>query len=284
MRPLQPLRVPDSEGVGQHSTALLMNAFGPYCSISERPVPDVVHAWSVSRHEEVGVVGSGGAYDDLLLLDPASRTALRASSRTDLSGLRLPGRDLTFTLPDPPLFRYALEPVAVTYLDDDGEADGAPVEEQLAIVRSDDEAARRTIDAFALNTQYFDAALGNLRIPRRHYLAMMDHRLHHRTTAWRRAERLAELIDAAAPEARNLLLDQARHVAAATGFWSVWATVLWTRFQDVELARRALVEPREQVERLLEARRDAGLPALAHHIGSGPHNAFPGTRLEAFGA
>lgn len=284
MRPLSHPPAPTLDRDDAHATAHLLNAFGAYCAVSELPLPDRAHAFHAARGVEVDTVERVDDWSELIVLDSISLGALRHWSGRPTDAVRLPHRDLTFLPGDDTMFRYALEDVSVVYLGDDGESSGAPVREQLVIVRSDDDLARRTIDAFALNTRYFDEAAGEFRIPRTDYLAMVDHRVHHRTRAWSTAERIAELISEAGETASPLILDQARHVAAATGFWSVWATVLWERFEDLPILRRILTEPRENVEALEAIRRDtrpdAGTPAL----GPNPHQVFPGTHPNALGS
>ena len=266
MRPLKRMTLPQELEDGS-AYGLLIDVFGPYCSFSDEPLPDVAYVWDKTNNSEYPPEQSpGGNWDNLLLFSPATRDAWIRHRDQSASNLSLPDSETTFRLEDSP-FVYALEKVEVLYLDESGAQLGGPQEQEFAIVRGSNAPAQATIDMFDLNTEYFDAAEGRLRMPYLDYLSRRDARLHSRTQAWRRATHAAEQIALEALEGRGNrgpVLAQVQNSAASTGYWSVWATVLWNRFNDVGL-----------LSTVLGARTD--VRGEGELLGSGPHNEFPGT-------
>lgn len=280
MRPLQRPPIPTAMEE-QVASALLMQAFGQYCMVSERPVLGETRIWhAAQRREVVDKQTTGEDWEDLYLLDP--NTAAAISKATDPEGMHLPDRDLTFKLTDSP-FIYRLEIVPVTYLDDDGNAEGDPVDEEFAIVRGATPAAERTVEAFALNSVFYDIASESIRMRRSDYLSLTDNRLHERTHAWRLAEQTMELIRQVPSGQRDLLLDQARLTVAAAGFWSVWATVLWNGLGDEDAIRRVLEEPEETAERFASLTPEIEIPGAEEGPAPSTFGVFPGTRADWYG-
>lgn len=282
MRPLARMHAPPRAAAERPAFASLMNAYGPYCAISERPLHEMAHAWHAGSQAEVSRVASPADWGELLLLDADTYAAAQGAEAAGAdTGLMLPHRDLTFALDESSPFTYALEDVAVVQLDDNGQPLGATTTEPLAIVRAHDPRAQATIDRFALNSAYFDQERSTLRIPRSAYLSMQDQRLFERTLAWQRADQVAaSLAGVDGATRQEPLVAQLRLLAAATGFWSVWATVLWRRFHDKELLRRVLAEPEARTRRLLRLRAESTAVPADAPIGPGSHNAFPGTRID----
>ena len=275
MRPLA-LKVPSEDILRSgNPAAILMGQVGPCCMVSERPLSDAAVVW----HPRVGVLHhlEGPAAPDewqgLYLLDPVTARVVLERGAPAPASLLHPGSDETFGLEGSP-FSYALEKIAVSYLDDEGSPEGEPQEEEHVIVRGNDTAALDTIRFFALNSIYFDEETGGLRMPRSDYLSMKDHRLHHRTRTWHKVSRAVGLLAAAETVAdRALLMQGLRLLASSSGHWSLWATQLWSRFKDSDLVAAAL-GPGSDTAKLMELASVADSDALGH----GPHNAFPGTR------
>jgi hypothetical protein len=190
-----------------------------------------------------------------------------------------PDHDDTFSLTGDSPFTYGLSEIRVWYLDDEGRPEGEPAIEQHAIVRGSTPEAEATVRLFALNSIYYEEGAGELRIPRAAYLRMDDSRLQERTAAWQRAEQAAAVVaQADSGFTRTLLLDQIRVMASMTGFWSVWATVFWKRFEDMEIVRRVTIEPLRKS--MIEGAGLEGGVGQPFFAGPGPHNAFPGTRAD----
>lgn len=251
--------------------ALLMSAFGPYCAISEEPIYDVGFIWDKAWNSEHPFQQPvEDRWDNLLLLAPATFSAWQRHHSPEMGEVLLPDQYLTFSILDS-AFVYSLEEVNVIIVDENGE----PVRDRrepallpsgpnwLTIVRGRDSAAQATIDMFSLNGDSFDAEKNVLRITEEEYLSRADARLANRTAAWQRADHAAAVIADVSAANRTSLLGVARSLAATTGFWSVWATVLWERFQDTELIAAVLDS--------------VGIPGEEPFTGVGPHNDFPGT-------
>lgn len=264
MRPLKRITLPRDQLHGRPASGLLMNVFGPYCAFSEEPLFDVAFIWDKKNNAEYPFQQEPEAdWDSLLLLAPATYAAWARHHDVPRSQLIMPDEEITFSLADSP-FTYSLEEIDIVYLDENGNADASPKRDYLVIVRGANERALATIDTFSLNTDYFHSDTNELRIPRDEYLSRVDARLHNRTEAWSRAVRAAELM----ADHKNdvpLLAQQVRMAAATTGFWSVWATVLWQRFSDRDLLSMVLASQRQ------ESLTDRDI------VGTGPHNDFPGT-------
>ena len=276
MRPLA-RPPPDMLRPADHPAASL-GLFGPYCAFSERPLRDVFALWS--GPDSMPPFGPEADWNAVLPIDPTTLEAalLRLTLPSATEPILRPDRDDTFSLTGDSPFTYDLEQVRVWYLDDEGAPEGEPTVEEHVIVRGRTDRAQATVRLFALNSIYYDEHQGELRIPRSAYLRMDDSRLQERTAAWLRAEEASQLAaQAEGAFARTLLLDQIRVMASMTGFWSVWATVFWNRFEDLETVRRVTIEPARTAAADGGGPAERPAPALS---GPGPHNAFPGTRAD----
>lgn len=269
MRPLN-RPVLTEEQWDNSSSSLLMSAFGPYCSLSEEPIYDVGFVWDkVQNAERPFQEPARDHWSNLLLLAPATFAAWQHHHDHVGEELLLPDQELTFSVFDSP-FIYSEEEVDVVCVDEnDKPIYDRPITPQfesgmrrLVIVRGRDGRAQATIDTFSLNTEFLDAKSNVLRITEEEYLSRSDARLNNRTVAWRRAVRAAASIADVDRYERPTVLSMARSIAASTGFWSVWATVLWERFRDTGLLVAVLGSEERQTDELL---------------GAGPHNDFPGT-------
>lgn len=257
MRPLLKTGTP-KEIQTQSAYALLINAFGPYCAISEEPLYDVAYVWDKAANAEVPAhQPPSGNWRNLLLLSPATCEAWLRHHPHPSSELLLPDEDTTFGLEESP-FVYALEPIDVIYTDDADRQLSESGTEELAIIEGTTAKAQATIETFSLNTEYFNPERKELLIPWDEHLSRQDAIIRSRTLAWLRAADAADQLEALPSDQRNALFRQLQISAAATGHWSVWATVLWSRLED-----------RDFVSSVLGSR--------ASLLGLGPHNEFPGT-------
>lgn len=275
MRPLNRPPMLSAKAQTEPAAALLMHAFGPYCAFSEEPLFDVVGVWNRTGGESADpTMPPGGDWNDVLLVSPTTLIAAQGLAAGNVGAMLAPDVDETFALDASP-FVYAFAPVTLILLDDEGRAadDGKVCD--MAIVTGTTAAARATIDTFALNGRYA-AADGTMRMPASAYLAREDNRPFLRTEVWLRAEQVADQIAAIDAAMRPMLLEQVRMLAAASGFWSVWATVLWNRFGDHSMLAAVLLPHRPA------ARDAAGAAMLAGSavLQGGLHLAFPGTRVD----
>jgi len=266
MRPLRRMTIPAEPVASRTAYALLLNVFGPYCAISEEPLYDVAYVWNRTTNSEFPFnQAPAERWSDLLLLSPATCEAWRRHHDRPSSQLMIPDQEITFQLDNSPI-SYSLETVNVVLIDNNDEIVPTAKSEKLVIAQGNNERARATIDTFSLNTEYFNPATKELRLPAEEYLSRRDAPLRSRTVAWKRATDAAEQIAGLRGADRRPLVPQLQISAAATGHWSVWATVLWNRLEDRELLFSVL----------------GGRPSAQDYedlVSRGPYNEFPGTAL-----
>jgi hypothetical protein len=110
--------------------------------------------------------------------------------------------------------------------------------------------AQKTIDLYRLNTRYYNQQTSTLTKPLEE-IGEQDVRLFHRTAAWKTAKQLSEDTKIQQACAQFEKSDQRRlamplrfvsTVAIQTGFWSIWMSVFWQAFKNVELLRALFVE------------------------------------------
>jgi|SRR5579864_2017064 len=264
MRPLLRPTIPTERLSARPAYALLLNVFGPYCALSEEPLYDVASVWDKSSNAEFkGTQPPLKRWNDLLLLSPSVCDAWRRHHDVDVTNLMLPDEERTFQLEDSP-FVYELEKANRLVLDEDDKICPESGTEEIVIVRGTNPKAEATIETFSLNSEYFNMETNELRIPREDYYSRQDALLRNRTIAWQRASVAAEQIAGLFGASRRLLTAQLQMSAAATGHWSVWATVLWNRLRDGAFIGQLLGGQ-------TQGQTDQDL------IGFGPHNEFPGT-------
>jgi hypothetical protein len=280
---MRPVTKPPASSMesGPIATGHLFNAIGPYCSTCEMPLPGIAFVWRPGKAPEAAEHITAEEWPDALLLcracAVASLTAASWFMSLEIAGLR-PDRDLTFRLGDQSPFIYELRPVRRRLLDNEtGRPKGKGRASPAVIVRACSPAARATLDGFALNTFYFDETENRVGVPEAYDQALLDRRLELRTEAWTIATQVVGLLAAAdEPAARAAILATARRLAAAVGFWSVWATVLWDKTGDRGLAADVLMPggARDLAEPALARRedREAAQPAASSH--------FAGTRAD----
>ena len=263
MRPLLRPAIPAERLSSRTAYALLLNVFGPYCALSEEPLYDVASVWDKSSNTEFKATQPPVKHwNDLLLFSPGVCEAWRRHHDVEITNLMLPDQERTFQLENSP-FVYELEKVNRLVVDEDDTVSESGAEE-IVIVRGTNLRANTTIETFSLNSEYFTMETNELRIPREDYYSRQDALLRNRTVAWQRASAAAEQVAGLSGANRRLLVAQVQMSAAATGHWSVWATVLWNRLKDGAFIGQVLGgQTQDQTDRDL--------------IGFGPHNEFPGT-------
>ncbi len=250
---MRPLTKPDwAPGWDELRAAdLVRDAQGRFCSICERPLPQVAFAWQA----EEGVLFEGNAteadWPHLLVLCHNCAGATTIWLAAPVGRMALPHRELTFALGAPSPFSYEI-------LAEEGERPGADAERRgpRVHVKASTPLAAQTVTSFALNTPvrglHRDAP--SERVADQATIDFWDPRMEMRTAAWRQAEATAARLREAPREAREEQLEQLQVLIEYTGFWSVWATVLGERLEDPTLVRTML---------------------------SSESGAFPGTRDEA---
>jgi hypothetical protein len=153
----------------------------------------------------------------------------------------LPDVDLTFRVGDDSPFTYQLESVRNIALDEFGSPLDAGETVDKALVSAKTPSAQATLDYFALNTRYYAPSDRSLRMPVADRQRVADARLDARTRAWQTATEIArDLREADDPALRRALVLSSHSIVVGAGFWSTWATVLWTVVGDRDVLRDVL--------------------------------------------
>ncbi len=247
-RPLWRSRWADSD-----ASEVARYGLGFFCAACEMPLPQEAVAWHAGEGYFPGRRATIVEWRDLLALCRRCAHAAHEAGPPPPEVL-LPHRELTFTLAAPSPLRYERDREGrVSVVAQDGRADV-------------------TVDFFALNglvardpgPEVEDAELFRLTVD------YVDPRPGLREQAWEQAELFAAELAPTEGEERRRLVRMVHLAAASTGFWSVWATVLWQSLQDADVLATALLPPAAPL------RAGAGAP------GAGPvgHHAFGGTRRD----
>ena len=201
---------------------------GFYCSTCELPLPQDAVPWHAGSATVADRAANAAGWPDLLVL----------CKRCTASATGHPGRPATLLLPHRDR-SFALGPESpMLYLRD--EATG-----HVTVVPGSD-AAAATIRYFSLNG-FFEPAADAAPPPADEGLrALMDHldpRPGLRDEVWEQAAHFARRLESATGQDRQERLGLVHLVAASSGFWSVWATVLWDTLRDVEVLTTVLQPP-----------------------------------------
>src|SRR6185312_5356170 len=228
MRPIVKPDLPDAYFAIPPS-ALLLQSFGEYCCVSEQPLSSNHYVWHKRLAVEHSAPVSRTYWQNLLLLCENSYFAQMGKQLPP--NLLFPDESpLTFLFTGSSPFLYELRSVGVIIVDDDGR-ELSSSKSELVIVEGTNEEAEETIRFFALNSQFYNHQNDTLTIPIHALLSGYDRRVQQRTRAWQlavdfaRALRESEISDRLPAEPPPLIL-QGRKLAAATGYWSTWASAL----------------------------------------------------------
>jgi hypothetical protein len=256
----------------------LYDQLGRFCAACERPLTAGAFLWQPSTGSLIGGRGRPGTWSDVLAL--CGECAAAAQGKPADASLLLPDRQLTFRLDASSPFRYERRTISV----------GGETVEAVIVVGTTD-AARATIRHFALNTASYDDATDNLKLQDatsadESWPVTVDHltldaqvsldypdpRVYLRTRAWDHVTAYLPLLGHDDLAVRTAIEGQIRQMIYHSGFWSVWATVLWTAFQDVDQLTRLLLPPR----------RPTATGTLAATVGAtgGTARDFPNTRAD----
>lgn len=239
---MRPLTRPEwrDEWADARPADVLLHSLGRFCAACERRLPQDAVAWHAAREEPIGELLTVDDWSDAL---PLCHNCAFAAQHSPLpvSDALLPHRDVTFTVGEDSPLSYTR----------------AGADAHLLAEPHGDRAAATSVGYFALNDHVpalggefpFDEDADQLTRD------WVDPRLELRTRAWEVATNAAEQIANAPAEQREVVLSLTRTLAADTGFWSTWATVIWNAIGD----RDALVS-------VLQPDPEAGL------------HAFPATR------
>jgi hypothetical protein len=226
---------------------LVVQAFGKFCSICERYIPQDQRAWRASNGKLIQGRARPDAWQDAFVL---CRTCARAArQQTPPTTLLRPDLNRTFALDDSAPFRYELRQVASGL---SVVVEGArlliPAGEQAVVVPTTN-AAAETLRYFALDVPLQQPptvpAVSSDDEDDDDLDVMLDPRVELRTEAWKQATTYVQLLkDERDPAGRQAFLAQVNALIKFGGYWSVWATVLWDGLHDVELLASLLLPPR----------------------------------------
>lgn len=226
---------------------VLAGALGAYCSMCEVPLLDSAWAWHKQRETVVNGKLLPHEWPSMILLCSSCRNNATNADRGFTDRILWPDERLTFHLHDQSPFVYTLQNVDRLIIDEQGQPADKREVVKCVIVYAATTESRATIDYFALNTSYYDRKDNIFRIPRADYLSLKDRRVNLRTETWETAVMIAEqLRDTTNQIQRRVITAQARDLIHYCGFWSVWATVLWTTLKDSSLLEKLLLPPEDK--------------------------------------
>lgn len=277
MRPLLKT-APDHLFTIYRAPALLMQTTGEYCHLCESRLPDLAHATDKRNGTTLEGYSSPALWPHLLLLCDACYKAQQQSALHPVSGITLlyPDEQLTFAVnTEKSPFVYEKSTVMQTLLDADGKPVSGPKATEMVLVKGTSDNARATIRYFQLNTAYYNEATGSFNIPVADQPAGLDIRVHQRMEVWNLVNdyirRYQELLEVDR-KMSGLMLQQGRLLAASSGFWSVWATLLWQATGNRDVAASVL---------LPVAAHDGRYAALAT-ASPNTDQTYPGTHPDVF--
>ncbi len=226
--------------------------------ISERFVWDAVRGATVSPWSEPPLL------DDALLLCGACEQS-QAAVPFERGELALPHEMLTFVLEAGSPFSYEVVR-AVVMMEEDRVTVDTEIRDLVKVMPGTWEASR-TIEVFSLNGTGWEHGSDSdtMHVARHEWLGLADQRSRLRTEVWIAARGLLRLLREGSFTVFDLV--RYRQVIAASGFPSVWATVL-ADLGDVEILRLLLHDvDEESLARLLPSATVASTSATS----------FPGT-------
>jgi hypothetical protein len=217
-----------------------MDATGAFCHLCECRLTDYSRVVDKRTGSNInGVVKPDAVQNILLTCEICFKSMHRQQIKLQLlSNLLYPDEQLTFSINKKiSPFTYEKKEV-VRYLDN------IPEKIEMVVIDGNTESARQTINLFLLNTAYYDDANNSLRIPLNDYLSAKDLRVQQRTNTWNLAVDFTNRYKQVKESNLSLsqaILEQGRLLAAATGHWSVWATVLWQELSDLNVLSAVLL-------------------------------------------
>jgi hypothetical protein len=230
MRPLS--RPPwAARWAGRSASEVARYGLGFYCAACELRLAQDAVAWDASRRIVLRRGAAIGDWPQLLPLCRRCAAAAMRSGKTPIEQLLLPDRHLTFTLAGTSPF---------TYTRDDRTG-------HVTVVPAPGPAAT-TVDYFALNGLFATEPLPTApRTPQTEEQAAiidyLDPRPGLRDSVWEQADYLATRLEETSGREREELAGRVHLVATNSGFWSVWATVLWTKLHDRDVLETVLQPP-----------------------------------------
>jgi hypothetical protein len=257
MRPvLRPPWEPGWERLWNADVAL--GALGRFCSACELPLRQGGIAWDAAADRPASRRPAPALWPQLLVLCEDCAEATLHDVGTPLR----PDVDLTFTLDARSPLTY--EPRRLTVRAIGSGVHLGATERVVAVGMTLEGAA--TVRHYALNTPMHDPVRDEVLVPEGMTLGdaeELDPRMALRTQAWSEADTMAERLASVSDSLLDEFLPSLSWIVENTGFWSVWATVLWRRLGASQPVLR-LLQPRSHVRRghPFAATRGDWLPSL----------------------
>lgn len=273
MRPLNSIQPSKSQFKHPIDALLLMN-MGECCSMCERPLLADSLVWDRKEQELISGKIEHSDWNNMLLLCHNCGQEIEKNGKQDMGMDKLlyPDRHLSFSLSENSPFRYSLEEIESIIVNDKKQIVGNSVLKKVVLIRGNSDEANQTIDKFQLNSHYYNPEKNILITPEDEDNQNLDRRLDLRTQAWHRAENFLELFE----KADNTILKDAlttnlRNTISHSGFWSVWVTLFWQKFQDKQMMRELFAQNVESKSSRTILKSDP-----SKQVGQGPHNHFQG--------
>jgi hypothetical protein len=175
--------------------------------------------------------------------------------------LLYPDEDTTYSLATQSPFKYVPKKVTIRRLARNGKVESERSETRV-IVEGLSAPAQTTIDVFKLNGASYDQSAATFEISFAERMTFDDERISQRTVAYARATAAAEAL--VGEDLEDVAPSLMRQLAGTTGFWSVWATVLYDKTGDRNRVLNVLAPETTQ--------------PVEPWIGPTPERPFPGTK------
>jgi hypothetical protein len=234
-----------AQWAGEDASEVARFGLGFYCSLCEIALPQDAIPWHAASATVVDRGARAADWPDLLVLCRRCTAAASASAATiPPSQLLLPHRDLSFTLEPTSPMRYVRD-----------EATG-----HVTVVPGSD-AAAASVRYFALNGLFAPAAdeLAPEEDAVRLTMDYLDPRPGLRDQVWKQAAHFAGRLRDATGQDRQERLGLVHLVARSSGFWSIWATVLWQTLGEPDVLSTILQPPTAPAAAALGARPEGEL-------------------------
>lgn len=240
----------------------LIDCLGFFCSYCEIPLG----GYEVEHHKPFKEWKPFVLADDwqgLLLICKDCREHIRKPvlTSTDMASMLWPDEDLTFSLDEYSPFIYKPRNVIYRVVN---EEDKFIEEKQLELIfietneNSSPEIqakAANTIVQFQLNMslRYYSyskkSGITTITVPDFAHFQMLDNRIFERTRAWKEAHEAADryiimrdnLEELNRPDILEAFKKQVSAHAYFKGNWSVWMTVFWQKFNDIQLLKELFI-------------------------------------------
>jgi hypothetical protein len=273
MRPLLKL-MPRNAPPGGNIQSLLFQATGAYCHLCESRLSDYSQVTDKQTGSAMNAATAAQWPALLLLCEGCFRAQQKTMQEAPEAVSPLyPDEQRSFSLDKGTSpFTYEKRMVAHYSTDEQGTTLSEAVQEEMVLVKGATAEAQATINKYKLNSPYYDAKNNAFRVTLDG--PGIDIRVYQRTQMWGLisdfVDRYKKLL-AIEPALAHLMLKQGKILAASSGFWSIWATLLWEGTADRKVLSAILLPKAENVA-----------TARSEAQAAGGEDAFSGTDTRVF--